>query len=93
MTQTKRFITMLFLAVCFILTACDQRSETVKSADALIESIGEVSLDSGDAIAQAEEAVAALTEEDQAQLRNLQVLQDAEEMYRVLKDADAIEKK
>ena len=63
------------------------------AADALIAQIGEVSLDSEDAIEAAREAVAGFTEEERKGLANLSVLEEAEKAYAAIlkKIADADE--
>lgn len=55
---------VLTLAMALSLTACG-KSEEAKAAEALIDAIGEVTLESEEAISAAEDAYAALTEEDQ----------------------------
>ena len=55
---------VMALVLALALTACG-KSEAAKAVDDMINSIGEVTVDSGSAITAAEEAFAALTEEDQ----------------------------
>ena len=76
----KKLTCILLLAMLLILTACG-RSKAASEADALIASIGPVTLDSGDSIARAERAVAALASEDKKSLGNLQVLSSARSEY------------
>ena len=61
-------LTALILALCLALTGCGQ-SEEAKGADELIAAIGEVTLESEAQIIEAEEAVAALSEEDRNSLK------------------------
>ena len=72
------FAIMLALAMVFVLCACGKSAE-VKNAEDLINAIGEVTADSGDAIAAAEQAFQALSAEDQAKVENADVLPDARE--------------
>ena len=64
------------------------------AADALIEEIGDVSINSRDAIKAAREAVDAFTAEEQKGLKKLSVLEDAEkklaEIEKKIADADAL---
>ena len=83
-----------FLAAALLLsaTACGGKSEAAKSADEQIAAIGEVTLDSEPQISAAEEAVAALAEQDQQQLEHLDTLTDARAAYEaLLLDAAAAE--
>ena len=73
----------LILALCLALTGCGQ-SEEAKAADELIAAIGEVTLESEAQIIEAEEAVAALSEEDRNSLKNDQTLTDARAAYEAL---------
>ena len=75
-----------FLAAALLLsaTACGGKSEAAKSADEQIAAIGEVTLDSEPQISAAEEAVAALAEQDQQQLEHLDTLTDARAAYEAL---------
>ena len=76
-------LTALILALCLALTGCGQ-SEEAKAADELIAAIGEVTLESEAQIIEAEEAVAALSEEDRNSLKNDQTLTDARAAYEAL---------
>ena len=83
-----------FLAAALLLsaTACGGKSEAAKSADEQIAAIGEVTLDSEPQISAAEEAVAALAEQDRQQLEHLDTLTDARAAYEaLLLDAAAAE--
>ena len=63
--------------------------EKIASADALIESIGEVTLDSEEAIIAAREAVDSLSAKEKVRLTKLSVLSDAENTLEDLKIAAA----
>lgn len=64
---------LLGLALLFSLAACG-KSEYVKNAEALIAAIGEVSVESEEAIEAAEKAYDALTDEDKAKVENAPAL-------------------
>lgn len=72
------FALLLCLAMVFSLVGCG-KSEYVKNAEALIDAIGEVTVDSEEAIAAAEKAYDALTEEDKAKVENADLLAPARE--------------
>ena len=82
----KRTIAMLLCAVLiFGLAACGEAvPEQVKAANNLIAAIGTVTLDSGEAIAAAENACAALSAEDLAQVQGYDQLQKARRDYDAL---------
>ena len=67
----KRIIltTMLMALMCFVLWGCG-KSEAVKNVEALIDSIGEVTVDSEESIQKAEEADNALTDKEKEQVEN-----------------------
>ena len=66
---------VLCLVLAFALAGC--KSQAVKTAEALIDAIGEVTAESGDAVEAAEAALQALEEKDRAQVGNAQKLTDA----------------
>lgn len=72
----KAISLLLILTLCLSLASCG-KSEAVKNAEDLIEAIGEVTADSADAISRAEEAYAALTEEEKAQVSNASLISHA----------------
>lgn len=74
---------MLALAMVLALSACG-KSEAAQGVDDQIAAIGEVTLDSGDAIAQAESALAGLTEEERRQVDGAGALADARTAYEAL---------
>ena len=80
----KKFAALLLiLAMCFTLTACGD-SQELKATRELITAIGEVSLDSEEAIIAAENAYNALTEEDKAKVENYAELTAAREKFEIL---------
>ncbi len=76
------FLCLLCVCLCFALLAC--KSEEVKNVEELIEDIGKVSLDSGDAIAEAEEAYDELSKDDKKKVENYDDLEDARADYNEL---------
>ncbi len=85
---------MLAAALALSLAACGGKSEAAKAVDQMISEIGEVTVNSGGHISAAEEAVAALDEEDRQQLENLDSLEKARETCDSLileSEADKIE--
>lgn len=82
---------ILTLALALSLTACG-KSEAAKAVDALIDGIGEVTLDSEAAIAAAEDAYAALTAEDQEDVDQgkLQAARDTYEQLVLQAQADEV---
>lgn len=88
----KTMCLVLAVALCLSLAACGAGqeaspeteptvNEAVTEAIALIDALGEVSLDSLGAIEKAEQAYAALNPADQEQVTNYQVLKDARVSY------------
>lgn len=90
----KKFLPLALAAVMAVsVTACGQ-SEEAKAVDQQIEAIGEVSLDSEDAIAAAEKALDALKAEDKEQVKNAEKLEEARTSYEDLvkqSEADKID--
>lgn len=86
----KRII-LLFLALCLCvgLSAC--KSSEAKKVDELILSIGEVSLDSKNAIQDAQSYYDTLTEEQKAEVENYPVLQSASETLESLERVAVVE--
>ncbi len=75
------------IIICSILSSIANslsRPETVINADKLISDIGNVTIDSEDAIIGAEKAVEALSEEERLQLRKLEKLEKAREEFNSL---------
>lgn len=75
-------ISVLLLSLCVLLTACGK----VRNAEKLIDDIGGVSVDSGPQIEAAERAIAELDADQQAKIKNLDLLEEAKLQY-----ADALE--
>ena len=88
--KTKQLISiLLILTLMLSLCGCGMSKEA-KAAQALIDGIGEVSLDSESAIVAAEEAVAALSDKDRERLTGLDTLKKARETFNELSDADKL---
>ena len=88
--KTKQLISiLLILTLMLSLCGCGMSKEA-KAAQALIDAIGEVSLDSESAIVAAEEAVAALSDKDRERLTGLDTLKKARETFNELSDADKL---
>lgn len=87
----RSIILILILAVLISLTACSQ-SDAAKAADEAINAIGEVTLDSKQAINQAETIVDSLKSEDLEQVRGIEKLNEAKDKYAAIVLEDAIEK-
>ena len=78
----KQVLTLALCAV-MVLTLCACKSKQAKAVDEQILAIGEVTVDSGNAITAAEEAYDALPEKDRADVENYAVLTAAREQYAV----------
>lgn len=78
----KKLIALLLasLMVLSLLTGCGASAEA-KAADELINAIGDVTLESGDAIKAAEDAVAKLEQKDKDKLAGLSALEEARKTY------------
>lgn len=82
----KRIVLLvLVLALCLSLCACG-KSKAAKEAEAAIEAIGEVSIDSGDAIKNAEKLYNILTDAEKADVDNRLVLVEAQEQFAKLQE-------
>ena len=68
------------------------KTDAAKQADAMIADIGEVTLESGEQIEQAEAAVAALSDREVRQLDNEEILTEARQTYDQLVTEDNISK-
>ena len=80
----KKFLALILaLAMIFALCGCG-KSENVKQTEAMIEAIGEVTLDNASAVADARDAYDQLSDKEQKQVSNLSVLEDAEAQYSAL---------
>ena len=74
-------ISILLLSVLLVLSLCSCQSKEAQAVDDLILAIGEVSLESEEAIIEAETAYQSLTEKDQEKVENYVALNDAREEY------------
>ena len=67
----KRILSaILALVLCLSLCACGGKRDDVIAVETAIENLGEITVQSGDAITQVEEMYNALTEEEKAQVEN-----------------------
>lgn len=71
---------LLALVLCLSLCACG-KSEAVKNVEAMIDALGEITLESIDAIRSAEDAYSALTEDEQKKVSNYETLTSARDSY------------
>jgi len=91
----KKIITIVAIIVGVIAIGllvyflCFYKSKAVRETEAAIDSIGEVTLDSGSIIEDAEQMYGALTDKEKGQVENLRVLEDARDEYTELCDKDA----
>lgn len=78
----KKFISLLLvLVMCLSLCACG-KSKAAKAAEEAIAAIGEVTVDSGEAIANAEKLYGILTDAEKAEVENRLVLVEAQEAFK-----------
>lgn len=85
----KKIIALvLVMAISLSLCACG-KSQAVQDVEALISAIGEVSLDSKEAIDAAQQAYDALSAEEKAQVANLSLLLDGQNAYQELEKLEA----
>lgn len=85
----KALLILLAFVMLFALTACGQ-SEAAKAADEAIMAIGDVTLESKDAIDQAQQLVDGLDQESLSQVKMLDTLEKAKEAYGILATEEAI---
>ncbi len=83
MSRKKKILCCVTLVACLLLVACG-KSQAAQQVDGLISSIGEVSLESKDAIEEAEGALLALEEKEREQVENEELLIEARSTYNVL---------
>lgn len=76
----KAIIFIVSIVLCVCLCACG-KSEAVKSAEDAISAIGKVSVDSGDAIANAEKLYGILTDAEKEKVENRLTLVEAREQF------------
>ena len=77
----KRTLLILLIAAMALSLCSCSKSEAAINADAMILEIGEVTLESGDKISDAEEAAGKLKESEYKQLEQLEVLEEARTTY------------
>ena len=82
---TACLLSALLVFSCVLLFAGCGKSEAVKTAEDLIDEIGDVSLDSADAIQNAKEAYAKLNNEEKEKVSNYKKLTKADETYNAVK--------
>lgn len=78
------FSLLLAVVMCLSFVGCG-KSKAVKAAEEAISAIGEVTVDSGDAIANAEKYYNILTDAEKAEVENRMVLVDAKEEFEQVK--------
>lgn len=84
----KRVIALLLVSIiCLSLCSCG-KSDAVKAVEEAISQIGDVSIDSGDAIAYAEKLYDILTDKEKTQVENRLVLTDAVDAYEKVVEAE-----
>lgn len=77
----KKIIALaLVVVLCLSLSACG-KSEAVKNVEAMIDALGEITLESIEAIRSAEDAYAVLTSEEQRKVKNYEILTTARDRY------------
>ena len=89
----KKGISLVLVAVmCLSLCACG-KSEAASNVEELISAIGEVSLESKDAINSAQEAFDALAEDEKAEVENYYMLVESQDTLRKLEEIEVEETK
>lgn len=76
----RYFLSLLAVVLCLSLTACG-KSEEVKHVQTMIKELGEITLDSADAIYAIDEAYDALTEEEQKKVSNYEEFKEAKNAF------------
>ena len=80
----KKIIALaLVVVLCLSLSACG-KSEAVKNVEAMIDALGEITLESEPAVAAAEAAYQALTDEEKGKVSNIDILTEARERITIL---------
>lgn len=88
----KKAISLIMsIALCMCLCACG-KNEAVKSAEDAISAIGEVSADSGEAIANAEKYYGILTDAEREKVENRLALVEAREQFDKVIGEDCLHK-
>lgn len=80
--KMKKVITLVLCAVMLLTLCACGKSKEAQNVDNLILAIGEVSIDSAEKIAVAEEAYDALSDKDKSKVENYSILNDAEASLR-----------
>lgn len=83
MKSIKRIIAFA-LILCMVLSLCACKSSEARAVEQQIKNLGEITLDSEQAIKEAKDAYNALSSEDQASVKNYDVLEQAESRYMVI---------
>lgn len=86
----KTLPVLLFIVICLSLCACG-KSKAVSEVETAISAIGEVSIDSREAIETAEGLYSALTDKEKEQVENYTLLAEAHEEYVFKLSANAYE--
>lgn len=85
----KKLIALVMtIVLCLTMASCG-KSDAVKAVEAAIDSIGSVTLESIDKIAEAEAMYEALEEKEQKKVENITVLDEARSAYNVLREEKA----
>ena len=85
----RKITLVLIMSLLLVFTACG-KSKAASEADALISSIGSVTLDSEESIIKAEKAVAELENKDKESLENLELLNSARNEYNRLVEQECV---
>lgn len=86
----KAISLILALAMCLLLCACG-KSEAVLNVEELISAIGEVSIESKNAIDEAQKAFDALSTDEKAEVENYFILVESHDTFKQLKGKEAYE--
>ena len=89
--KRARIVLLFVFSLLFIVTACGKSKEAT-TADEMIAAIGEITLESGPAITEAEKAVSALQGKDKDALNNLELLKSSRVKYDQLVEEERIKK-
>ena len=93
MNYQKTAVVLISFIICCMLGGCG-KSEAVKSVEALIDGIGEVTLDSENAIKEAEEAYNSLTDKEKEQVENADQIEiKKQELEDCIKEAEEEERR
>lgn len=87
----KKVCSLILVFVLSLLLCACGKSEAAENAERLISSIGEVSLESKNALDAAQCAFDALSEEDKKQVENYYILVEGQAVYKELEEQNALE--